>query len=109
MSHLFRELAPISSGAWDEIEAEAKRSLSHFLAARKLVDFTGPLGWEASSVPNGRTEAHEPGDGGVERAPRSGPSGPWAPTRMDFAHPIDGTFQSTPPWHASPKRRGCSS
>ena len=29
---------------------KASRSLKHYLAARRLVDFTGPLGWEYSAV-----------------------------------------------------------
>jgi uncharacterized linocin/CFP29 family protein len=67
VNHLFRELAPVSAAAWSEIEAEAKRSLSHFLAARKLVDFTGPLGWEAACLATGRTEPLDlDGTAGVE-------------------------------------------
>jgi uncharacterized linocin/CFP29 family protein len=50
MNHLFRELAPISERAWSEIELEAKRALTNSLAARRLVDFTGPHGWDASAV-----------------------------------------------------------
>ncbi len=56
MSALLRELAPVSGGAWEMIEEEAKRTLKLKLAARKLVDFTGPLGWEASAVPTGRVK-----------------------------------------------------
>jgi len=44
MDHLHRELAPISDLAWEAIEAEATRTIRHFLAARALVGFTGPLG-----------------------------------------------------------------
>jgi uncharacterized linocin/CFP29 family protein len=55
MNHLLRDLAPVSAAAWSEIEAEATRSLTHFVAARKLVDFKGPLGWDASAVATGRT------------------------------------------------------
>jgi uncharacterized linocin/CFP29 family protein len=57
MNDLHRELAPISPAAWAEIDAEAKRTLKTMLAARKLVDFTGPLGWEVSAVGVGRTRA----------------------------------------------------
>ena len=39
MNHLLRELAPISDAAWAEIDTEATRTLTHFFAARKLVDF----------------------------------------------------------------------
>jgi uncharacterized linocin/CFP29 family protein len=55
MNDLLRELAPISEEAWEEIESEAKSTLTSMLAARKLVDFTGPLGWQASAVSLGRT------------------------------------------------------
>ncbi len=60
MDHLFRELAPVSAAAWQEIEKEAERTLKTTLAARKLVDFVGPLGWEASAVGKGRSQAVQP-------------------------------------------------
>jgi uncharacterized linocin/CFP29 family protein len=56
VNHLFRELAPISESAWGEIDAEAKRSLENFLAARRLVDFSGPHGWAAAAVTLGTVE-----------------------------------------------------
>jgi uncharacterized linocin/CFP29 family protein len=56
MNHLLRELAPISDAAWAEIDKEATRTLIHFLAARKLVDFDGPLGYDASAVSLGRLQ-----------------------------------------------------
>jgi uncharacterized linocin/CFP29 family protein len=56
MNHLSRELAPIPAEVWPQIEQEAKRTLELMLAARKLVDFTGPLGWAASAVSDGRVE-----------------------------------------------------
>ena len=56
MNDLLRELAPISAAAWDEIEEEARRTLKATLAARKLVDFAGPLGWDASAISLGRAE-----------------------------------------------------
>ncbi|HYI62373.1 MAG TPA: family 1 encapsulin nanocompartment shell protein [Acidimicrobiales bacterium] len=56
MNHLFRDLAPISDAAWAEIDSDAKRTLEHFLAARKLVDFVGPCGWEHSAVSLGRAD-----------------------------------------------------
>ncbi|MEM8588381.1 MAG: family 1 encapsulin nanocompartment shell protein [Pseudomonadota bacterium] len=65
MNDLLRDLAPISSAAWAEIEKEARRTLKLTLAGRKLVDFSGPLGWEASAVDTGRVEpvATPPRDG----------------------------------------------
>lgn len=57
MNDLLRELAPVSAAAWGEIEAEAKRTLKAMLAARKLVDFKGPLGWDAGAIRLGRAQA----------------------------------------------------
>jgi uncharacterized linocin/CFP29 family protein len=56
MTHLFRDLAPVSEAGWFEIEAEATRTLKHFLTARRLVDFVGPLGWENDAVGAGTVE-----------------------------------------------------
>ncbi len=63
MEHLFRELAPISTAAWAVIEDEARRTLKTTLAGRKLVDFRGPLGWNASCVGTGRSENVAPPPG----------------------------------------------
>lgn len=57
MNHLARELAPVNDAAWLQITEEAQRSLAHFLSARKLVDFVGPLGWDTATVPGGRLQA----------------------------------------------------
>lgn len=54
MNNLKRELAPISSAAWGEIDAEARRVLKLTLAGRKLVDLNGPLGPTAAAVNLGR-------------------------------------------------------
>jgi uncharacterized linocin/CFP29 family protein len=56
MNHLLRELAPISTAGWQEIEKEASRTLKTTLAARRLVDFVGPQGWGAAAVGTGRTD-----------------------------------------------------
>ena len=57
MNHLLRELAPLTTAGWQEIEKEANRTLKTTLAARKIVDFVGPKGWSASAVGLGRSEA----------------------------------------------------
>ncbi len=54
MNHLYRELAPVSDGAWEQIEDEAKGRLVTYLAARKLVDLDGPHGWDHSATDLGR-------------------------------------------------------
>lgn len=64
MNDLRRELAPIPSEAWEAIDDEAKNALKPSLAGRKVVDFEGPLGWEASAVVLGRTEALSQGPRG---------------------------------------------
>jgi uncharacterized linocin/CFP29 family protein len=52
--HLLRRHAPISDTAWKLIDDEARDRLTPGLAARRLVDFAGPEGWERSSVNLGR-------------------------------------------------------
>jgi uncharacterized linocin/CFP29 family protein len=65
MSHLLREHAPITDATWRLIDEEARERLQPALAARKLVDFGGPHGWEYSATSLGRTQplADAPGDG----------------------------------------------
>jgi uncharacterized linocin/CFP29 family protein len=72
LSHLLREQAPITEAGWDLLDAEAQRRLTPALAARKLVDFVGPHGWERSATNIGRTEllADTPEDGVVARQRR---------------------------------------
>jgi uncharacterized linocin/CFP29 family protein len=57
MSHLLREHAPITEAGWSLIDTEARERLTPALAARKLVDFSGPRGWEHSATNLGRTRA----------------------------------------------------
>ena len=63
---LNRGLAPITAAGWAAIEAEARGTLQAWLAGRKLVDFTGPLGWTASSVNLGRVAPMDLGPGSVQ-------------------------------------------
>jgi uncharacterized linocin/CFP29 family protein len=60
MNDLLRAQAPISATAWKAIDAEATRTLKVLLAARRLVDFKGPLGWETSALSLGRAEKLSP-------------------------------------------------
>jgi uncharacterized linocin/CFP29 family protein len=55
VSHLLREHAPITQAGWGLIDQEARERLAPALAARKLVDFSGPHGWEHSATNLGRT------------------------------------------------------
>ena len=65
MSHLLREHAPITEAGWRLLDDEARERLTPALAARKLVDFSGPHGWDYSATNLGRVEdvADAPGDG----------------------------------------------
>jgi uncharacterized linocin/CFP29 family protein len=56
MSHLLREHAPITQDGWKRIDEEARERLLPGLAARRLVDFTGPRGWQHSATNLGRVE-----------------------------------------------------
>lgn len=55
MNHLLRSLAPISDSGWKLLDDEAGERLTPALAARKLLDFSGPRGWEHSASDLGRT------------------------------------------------------
>ena len=56
-NHLLRSHAPISDGNWTLLDDEARSRLTGALAARKLVDFAGPLGWTHSATNLGRVDA----------------------------------------------------
>jgi uncharacterized linocin/CFP29 family protein len=67
MSHLLREHAPITEAGWKMIDEEARERLLPGLAARRLVDFKGPEGWEHSATNLGRVEDTDVSDAkGVE-------------------------------------------
>ncbi len=57
MNHLLREHAPISDTGWRALDEEARDRLSVALGARKLIDFSGPLGWKYSATNLGRVSA----------------------------------------------------
>jgi uncharacterized linocin/CFP29 family protein len=54
VNHLLREKAPITEEGWEELDSEAKERLEPSLAARKVVDFGGPHGWDYSAANLGR-------------------------------------------------------
>jgi uncharacterized linocin/CFP29 family protein len=57
VSHLLRAHAPISTDNWNQIDDEARERLTPGLAARRIVDFAGPLGWEYSATNLGRVDS----------------------------------------------------
>lgn len=56
---LKRNLAPISEKMWEEIDDRAKEVLSNYLSARKVVNVSGPKGWEHNVISEGRLETIE--------------------------------------------------
>jgi uncharacterized linocin/CFP29 family protein len=54
MDILKRNLAPITDGAWEEIEEAATQVLKANLSARRFVDVEGPRGWDYNALPLGR-------------------------------------------------------
>jgi uncharacterized linocin/CFP29 family protein len=83
MNHLLRSQAPISDATWKLLDEEASERLMPALAARKLIDFSGPHGWEYSATNLGRIRA-------LESAPSDGVNGrqrrvlPLVEARADF-------------------------
>jgi uncharacterized linocin/CFP29 family protein len=57
VNHLLRSTAPISDAGWQLLDEEATERLTPALAARKLVDFSGPHGWQHSGTNLGRVGA----------------------------------------------------
>ncbi|WP_329261375.1 family 1 encapsulin nanocompartment shell protein [Actinoallomurus sp. NBC_01490] len=56
MNNLHRELAPISSAAWADLEEEARRTFERHVAARRIVDVPEPGGIELSAVATGHLD-----------------------------------------------------
>lgn len=50
----YRQLAPVSSSAWDEIDERAREVLKTMLSARKVVKVKGPKGLDFNSISEGR-------------------------------------------------------
>ncbi len=59
MDMLKKELAPLTSKVWQEIEQRASEILRNRLAGRKAVRVVGPMGWNYTSVTEGRLDIVE--------------------------------------------------
>jgi len=83
-NHLLRSLAPITDSGWELLDGEAKQRLTPALAARRLIDFSGPRGWKHSATNLGRTA-------GLASSPHKGVSAarrrvlPLVELRADFS------------------------
>ncbi len=56
---LRREAAPMSEAAWAELDAQAGQVIRRTLAGRKVVDLSGPHGWEFGAVNLGRIKLND--------------------------------------------------
>jgi uncharacterized linocin/CFP29 family protein len=65
MNNLHRELAPISTAAWADLESETRRTFVENCAVRRVVDVVGPSGPELAAVGTGHLEELEPAATGV--------------------------------------------
>ncbi|MGF6547272.1 family 1 encapsulin nanocompartment shell protein [Paraburkholderia youngii] len=59
MNNLHRELAPISSAAWSQIEDEVARTFKRLVAGRRVVDVTGLGGADLAGVGTGHQNGIE--------------------------------------------------
>lgn len=65
MNNLHRELAPISTAAWEQIEEETKRTIKGYLAGRRVVDVPAPGGIALPGVATGHLASIAPPAEGV--------------------------------------------
>jgi uncharacterized linocin/CFP29 family protein len=82
MNHLLRGHAPLTDSNWKLLDEEAVERLQGPLAARRLVDFIGPKGWEHSATNLGRVEAVDGSEDGVKALRRR--VLPLVEVRVDF-------------------------
>ena len=59
MDMLKRHLAPISDAAWNLVDQQARKALAANLSARRIVDVSGPHGWDYAAVGTGRISVPE--------------------------------------------------
>ncbi|KNZ41228.1 family 1 encapsulin nanocompartment shell protein [Acetobacterium bakii] len=65
MDMLKRTLAPLTQSAWDEIDGRAQEVLKSRLTARKAVKVYGPMGWDFTTLSEGRLDLLKRNDGEV--------------------------------------------
>ena len=65
MNNLYRELAPVTEVAWDEIELEATRTFKRHIAGRRVVDVSEPSGAVTAAVSSGHLRDVPPPAEGV--------------------------------------------
>ena len=91
MNHLLRELAPVPSAAWEQIDEEATRTLRHFLTACRLVDIDGPArvdqgvrhAWARRRRERRAGRASRDGCARCSRCSSTAPSSGWSAAELD--------------------------
>ncbi|MEV3902754.1 MULTISPECIES: family 1 encapsulin nanocompartment shell protein [unclassified Mycobacterium] len=64
MNNLYRELAPVTAEAWQQIEEEATRTFKRHIAGRRVVDVSEPGGPVTAAISTGHLiDVTSPGDG----------------------------------------------
>jgi uncharacterized linocin/CFP29 family protein len=63
VNHLYREIAPMSDRAWEEVDDAARRAIRNFIAGRRLFPLVGPHGYGTEAVPTGEVGAAHHADG----------------------------------------------
>jgi uncharacterized linocin/CFP29 family protein len=53
VNHLYREIAPMSDRAWEQVDDAARRAIRTFIAGRRLFPLLGPHGYDVEAVPTG--------------------------------------------------------
>ncbi|HEY3687119.1 MAG TPA: family 1 encapsulin nanocompartment shell protein [Streptosporangiaceae bacterium] len=66
MNNLHRELAPVSSAAWADLEEEARRTFTRHVAGRRLVDVPDAEGVGLAAVGTGHIGTVDPPGDGVQ-------------------------------------------
>ncbi|MGF6439812.1 putative linocin/CFP29 family protein [Paraburkholderia youngii] len=90
MNNLHRELAPISSAAWSQIEDEVARTFKRLVAGRRVVDVTGLGGADLAGVGTGHQNGIEAPLEGIRASQRE--VKPLVELRVPFAlsrHAVD--------------------
>src|SRR5699024_3370099 len=62
---LYRDLAPISNEAWEEIDEKATEVLKSYLSARRVVNVIGPKGFDHNVLTDGRLANTQNLDNGI--------------------------------------------
>jgi uncharacterized linocin/CFP29 family protein len=74
MNNLYRDLAPVTEEAWEEIELEATRTFKRHIAGRRVVDVSEPGGPAKAAISTGRLlDVSAPSDGVVAHLRASKP------------------------------------